>query len=203
MYGLLEARWYDPFRIFWTWATCRRAEKALTEKLKTLCTDDTVIVDLGCGTGFNIARLLNNKIPFKRYIGLDASEHMLGRAQSKFPNEAKLTFSQHDIIHLTDVKADVIICTWVLSHLQSPVETIAQWTSALHPGGTLLCICLSKPRWYVDIWFRPLAFASQCRYVDAEQLLQLENTSELRQYSAGLVTLVILGDNSVRKTTSQ
>lgn len=197
MYGLAWANWYDPFRKLWTRHVCQQAENDLTESLKLISSSESVILDLGCGTGFNIARLLNNDIPFSHYNGLDGSSHMLNQAKRKYDSHQKLSFHQKDITNASEFKADIIICTWVMSHLDEPANVINQWQSALNPGGTVLCIFLSKPHWCIDIWLRPFAIASQCKYVDDTQIKLLNNLTELRQYSQQLVSFATIKNTEI------
>ena len=82
--------------------------------------EDLVIADLGCGTG-NYITELTNRIHFKRFIGVEYNEGMLGRAKSKLEGKKGVEFIQASILDLPLKKeeVDVVIINQVLHHLDS------------------------------------------------------------------------------------
>ena len=74
--------------------------------------------------------------------------------ENKFKNIPNVKFKQKDITQLNDIneKYDIIICTWVLSHLQSPSQVINQAQKLLSQKGKMFLIFFSKPKWFINIW---------------------------------------------------
>jgi ubiquinone/menaquinone biosynthesis C-methylase UbiE len=77
---------YDFFRPWWIAVMAREAEECLeSEILSQYVTPSARILDLGCGTGANLERLLRLALPFGTYTGLDLTPAMLSRARLKEP----------------------------------------------------------------------------------------------------------------------
>ncbi|HII72096.1 TPA: class I SAM-dependent methyltransferase [Candidatus Woesearchaeota archaeon] len=156
-YSLLGARWYNPFRRVWTWAVAGRAEKRLVKTLEEVCTPKTRILELGCGTGINIGRILRQNIPFRSYTGLDFSEDMLSIAKERFGSDKRVSLRQQDITTGPGrEKYDVLISTWVLSHLEDPSGVINRHHRQLNRKGIILLVFLGRPRWYINFCSIPL-----------------------------------------------
>ncbi|KAI4234315.1 MAG: hypothetical protein L6R40_006792 [Gallowayella cf. fulva] len=108
------------------------------------------IVDLGCGTGRNTACLL--RIPGAKILGLDNSQAMLQRAESrcgpllKSSEAESLDFEVWDMLSLQETKdvpdsiknADAIISTLVVEHIPLHQYFMA-CSRTLKPGGHVLC----------------------------------------------------------------
>eukprot|EP00463_Aulacantha_scolymantha_P005777 TRINITY_DN7173_c0_g1_i1.p1 TRINITY_DN7173_c0_g1~~TRINITY_DN7173_c0_g1_i1.p1 ORF type:complete len:147 (+),score=13.87 TRINITY_DN7173_c0_g1_i1:78-518(+) len=87
------------------WATIYDIEKnpliALEKKyypneLVKPCVRGGTVVDIGCGTGRNIARMLDFEA--SSVIGLDVSEGMLQKAKLRFAGDSRVKLMQHDIL---------------------------------------------------------------------------------------------------------
>ena len=109
------------------------------------------IVDLGCGTGRNMMRLLD--VPASTIVGLDASPKMLEMARSRIDGYMKqngkiadvvpgATLEQYNMLSDSHIppcalKADAVISTLVLEHI--PLSTFFEKiTQILKPGGVAL-----------------------------------------------------------------
>ena len=81
--------------------------------------------------------LLTN-LKFKKYLGLDFSLDMLKIEQSKFVNTLSIEFQQKDFTGLDDIneKYDILICTWVLSRLQSPSDLVNRTQKLINKEGS-------------------------------------------------------------------
>lgn len=130
---------------------------ALLDQISASPSDSISVLDLGCGTGRNTARLLTHPWPVDKSIsvtGLDFSAGMLSLASSKlaplvtsapnlslrleqcnpFPSPPSLPFSPSD---LGIAKQNLVLSTLVLEHI--PLETFfTTLTTLLAPGGTAL-----------------------------------------------------------------
>ena len=95
----------------------------------------STIVDLGCGPGFT-TDMLAKATKAKKVLGLDLSEKFIQDAKNLFPN---YNFLRHDITEIPfPVKADVMYCKFLLSHLNNLEELIINWLNQLNPNGFLL-----------------------------------------------------------------
>ena len=130
---------------------------ALLDQITASSSDSISVLDLGCGTGRNTARLLTHSWPVDKSIsvtGLDFSAGMLSRASFKlaplvtsapnlslrleqcdpFPVPPSPPFNPSD---LGIAKQNLVLSTLVLEHI--PLETFfTTLTSLLAPGGTAL-----------------------------------------------------------------
>ncbi|MDT8067873.1 MAG: methyltransferase domain-containing protein [Terriglobia bacterium] len=92
------------------------------------------VVDLGCGTGRWLAALYRNSPASLR--GVDISAEMLERATIKLGPRAKLFQGDCTSVAFTEQSADLILSSFVLSHLPDPQRFAAQVARLLRPGGT-------------------------------------------------------------------
>ena len=53
------------------------------KEIKNISNDESKILDIGCGTGYNVNKLHNQNYDI---IGLDSSEHMIAVAKKKYPD---------------------------------------------------------------------------------------------------------------------
>lgn len=98
--------------------------------------DDAAVLELGCGCGVPVARLLAGRT---RYVGVDLSPVQIARAQELVPAG---TFECADMDKVTrpDDSLDAVIALYSIIHLpleEQPklFDNIAGW---LRPGGRLL-----------------------------------------------------------------
>ena len=97
-------------------------------------TDIGVAVDLGCGPGFT-TQMLSGATNAETTLGFDKSKHFLKLAEEKYPD---CNFILQDVtIFPFPVKADLMYCRFLLSHLGNPVELINCWLNELNPNGIL------------------------------------------------------------------
>lgn len=111
-------------------------ERVLTALLPRIEGND--VLDLGCGTGRWLATL-SKKFP-ATLRGIDISAEMLERTALKLGPRANLKLFQGDCSSapFPDQSADLILSSFVLSHLPDPYRFAAQLARLLRPGGTAL-----------------------------------------------------------------
>ncbi|MBI2548202.1 class I SAM-dependent methyltransferase [Candidatus Woesearchaeota archaeon] len=193
MYGLSNAGWYDPFRRVWTKIVSAKAEEEFLRQVKKMSKPTTQILDLGCGTGINAGRLLEQKIPFQQYTGIDFSEEMLSQARKKYGSQRRIKFNFHDLTK-KPLKGnyDVIITTWVLSHITNPSRVVRAYFSHLKKGGSMIIVLLTKPRWYVHWWFYPFVRLFSANYIPKEEIDKMPGEKIKKRYACGIATLLII-----------
>ncbi|MFQ5475204.1 MAG: class I SAM-dependent methyltransferase [Candidatus Nanoarchaeia archaeon] len=191
LYSIMNSSWYNQFKSVWNRLVAKEAEEQLADFLKKNVNKDTDVLDLGCGTALNLKKILKENIKFKSYTGMDFSQDMLNIARNNFKDA---TFIRQDIRNLNSKKYDIIICTWVLSHLPEPAGTVNKAQKKLKLNGKMFLTFLSRPKWYVRCWFNPLAkYVFQSRYVLDEEVKQFKNVRKKNSFSADITTVVHIG----------
>jgi ubiquinone/menaquinone biosynthesis C-methylase UbiE len=193
MYSKLNALWYDPFKVLWNFIIARQAEKQLAHFLKQNIDEDKSILELGCGTALNLYKIFKLKVKFKSYLGMDFTYSMLQIAKNKFKNKQNVEFRLGDVTNLEnlDKKFDILICTWVISHLENPVEFVNNSQKHLNPGGKFFLVFYTRPKWYLNFWFKPIAkHLFYAESFDHSIVKKFKNVKFHKSYSSDLVTVV-------------
>jgi len=184
---------YDGFRSLWSRWT-RPAEDALDGLFRDRIGPGTRILELAPGTGINVERLLRCAPGFSAYLGIDSSEEMLTRAREKARGDERIELRLGDATELRAVEGsfDFLVCTWLLSHLDAPADTVRDSLSKLSPGGTAAFVFFTAPRntllrWLLDRLGGPLRY----RFVAVEAIRALSNLERLETCAAGIATLAV------------
>lgn len=195
LYSIAGGRWWDPFRAVWELLTCRDAERDLNALLRRHLTAESRILDLGCGTGANLRRLLRLRLKFASYTGIDFSSDMLSIARGNLGHLPGVTFREADVTELADTaeRYDVIIATWLLDHLRKPAAFVNSTARLLADGGHLLLLFYSEPDWVLDFWLSPLGHLTvRADPVRRREVERFADVISKKTYSAGLATLVCI-----------
>ncbi|MCZ7618936.1 MAG: class I SAM-dependent methyltransferase [Myxococcota bacterium] len=184
---------YDGFRILWSRWT-RPAEQALDDLFRERIHSGVRILELAPGTGINVERLLRCASGFESYLGIDSSEEMLARARKKAHGDARIELRTGDATDLRAVAEsfDFVVCTWLLSHLDAPADTVRAALSKLSPAGTAAFVFFTKPtdallRRVLERLGGPLRY----RFVDTEPIQRLPNLERFESCAAGMATLAV------------
>ncbi len=116
----------------------------LPSRILALIPENSVAVDLGCGTGYMLKCLLSKS---GHVIGVDGSPPMLELARRRltpFGNQVSLRIGELEHLPLADREADVALISMVLHHLENPLLAIKEIERALKPGGSLIIVDFLK-----------------------------------------------------------
>ena len=191
-FGLFNARWYDQARALWTNLASRKAEANFTKLLIANIKPSSEILHLCRGTGINLERILNSKKRFRSYTGVDFSDDMLKIARKKFPKIENVALIRRDITKPSAKKYDIIISTWVMSHLEEQSKIIDSYARRLNKKGILLFVFLTKPVWYIDFWFHPILRLFACEPVSEDEIQKIRFRKDINKYSLGITTLLMI-----------
>ena len=92
------------------------------------------ILDIGCGTGFNIEQL--HGMGYQRVVGLDLSSEAIGFCRSR--RLTQLVQGDATRAPFTDRSFDVILALDLIEHVADDVTAIRGLSSMLTPGGSLM-----------------------------------------------------------------
>ncbi len=138
MYYKAHADIYDATR--WTFLFGR---KELLKLLSVKNTHSLTIMEIGCGTGYNLFRLAD-MYPDAQLIGWDVSEDMIREAENKLRdvnNEVKLINEPYGLASFPSPQADIILFSYCLTmvnpHWQ---DLILQAAKDLKPNGMIAVV---------------------------------------------------------------
>ena len=124
-----------------------REERHLSPLLTNL--RDQLVLDLACGTGRWLARLLAEDGPSG--VGIDCSAAML-RVASQKPNlSGRLTRANCENLPFGCGMFDIVICSFALGHIQDLGATASELSRVAKPGGEIFISDL-HPEAYASGW---------------------------------------------------
>jgi len=95
------------------------------------------IIDLGCGTG-NVTRLLAERWPQARLVGVDSSPSMLREARAAMDGDARCTFVAADLMQWQpDAPVDLVYSNAALHWLPNHAALFARVAAMVARGGVL------------------------------------------------------------------
>jgi SAM-dependent methyltransferase len=121
-------------------------------------------LEVGCGTGHWVRLLTGQGI---RLVGLDASAHMLSRAQAQAPGAA-LVRGAAEQLPWASASFDRLFCVNALHHFRAPETFLLEARRSLRPGGRMMTIGLDPhtgiDRWYIYDYFEAVLEIDRSRY---------------------------------------
>lgn len=115
------------------------------------------VVELGCGTGINFPKIIQNIGKEGRLIGVDLTPEMLEIADQKVKKEGwtnveliKADMANYDFPE----NVDAIISTGAFGWLDNPEQVIKKACSALNPGGRFVLLDLKRPNRWPSLLFK-------------------------------------------------
>jgi SAM-dependent methyltransferase len=124
----------------WWFTARRRIVKALIERILPP-SRDSLVIDVGCGTGANIAALAD------RYgcLGIDPSEVAIGLARDRFPAvEFKVGSAPADLAESAE-RADLFLLLDVLEHVEDDFAQFSAIAAAARAGAHILVTVPADP----------------------------------------------------------
>lgn len=106
-------------------------------------------VDVACGTGKLAALLAGAVGPFGRVEAVDLSGEMIGRAQRRYRDMVQLHFRAANALALpfADGEFDAATIAFGLRNLSDYEAGFREMARVVRPGGRVVCVELSLPRW--------------------------------------------------------
>lgn len=131
---------YDALAPLWRDWLYRDPLRAFDAAIAEALPPGADVLDLGCGTGAVLQRLLALDRRLGSYTGVDLSAAMLARARAKFGRLTYARFAQVDlrVDPLPDGPFDRIVSAWALEHLPEPRRLVEAARARLRPGGRLV-----------------------------------------------------------------
>tara|TARA_R110001592_G_scaffold175466_1_gene414596 strand:- start:17451 stop:18467 length:1017 start_codon:yes stop_codon:yes gene_type:complete len=109
--------------------------------------EKSIVLDLGCGSGFSAYALFREQLANLNYYGVEISDGIFHARKWMDAHNNKGHYLKGDIAELPflDNQADIILCTGVLQHTDSVDKSIASLARILKPKGTGFVNCYKKP----------------------------------------------------------
>jgi len=128
----------------WWFSARRDIMQAVLERV--MLPDSTHVVDVGCGTGANIAALPDR---YQR-AGIDPSEVAVDHARRRFPDVQFLHGKAPEGLGDLASRADTLLLMDVLEHVEHDRELLAELVETLRPGGHFLITVPSDMRLWTE-----------------------------------------------------
>src|SRR5690554_5133210 len=101
--------------------------------------ENAVILDLGCGTGYQ-TKLLKRKYPTAKIIGLDASAAMLKKAQHKIGANVTLLHQHYNAASFKENSFDLVVCSYSLTMMGDIDMLLQNIHNHLKPKGIFAAV---------------------------------------------------------------
>lgn len=95
------------------------------------------ILDVGCGSGALLARLLSN-CNASNLTGVDASPEMLELARNRLPSEVSLFESWAEELPFGDCSFDIVVSCNMFHFIRHPVAALGEMLRVLRPDGIVV-----------------------------------------------------------------
>ncbi len=184
----------EPARGVWQATVGRPADRAFDHLLRQYVPPGARILDLGCGAGDNLARILDAGLPFGSYVGVDCLPDALAHARARFDGIPKVDFLSNDLLNdqLPTGEFDLILSAWSLDRAPDPFALVVRAMRQLRQGGHAMLLFASAPS------DRRARLASSVAHMLGRQLhpariyAGLPSFSAAQEFAGGLASLVIL-----------
>ncbi|MGB3713612.1 MAG: class I SAM-dependent methyltransferase [Candidatus Promineifilaceae bacterium] len=187
---------YRTLRPFWARTTNRAAEHYLeSAMLPTAIHPAADVLDLGCGPGTNLERFRRLNLPCARYVGLDLSPLMLAKRPASMVASANFVLGDAHRLPFADGSFDVILSTWMFSHLPVPFSVVLEARRLLRPGGWLIVACFARPRGLLTVLLRIIEPLFLMRCAPSQEIQTWPGLVEVRSFAWGFHLVVRVRQN--------
>ena len=185
---------YDPIMPLWRDWLHRDATRAFDDALRTWCRPGSHVLDLACGTGAVLERLLAIGAPLASYTGVDQSAPMLDRARAKFGAMPNAAFEPLDLRSgsLPAGPYDLIASAWALEHLPDPGQVIASAAERLRPGGVLVLLFEADGNSWRERSLRRVWRFLAVRLIPAREYAAWPGATSIQRFGAAGPSAVVL-----------
>ncbi len=185
---------YDAASPLWRRWLYADADQEVNRALREHLPREGRVLDLGCGTGVNLGMLLEMELPFGSYLGVDQSEEMLAAAKARFRHTENASFQHLDLPAdpLPEGTFDLVISTWVFSHLPDPRLVLDKALERLVSGGHAVLLFLAESDSWQARLVRPVLDAMSARPVPEETYLAFPGRLRLERFAGGSVVVMVL-----------
>tara|TARA_B100000678_G_scaffold268891_1_gene255557 strand:+ start:604 stop:1281 length:678 start_codon:yes stop_codon:yes gene_type:complete len=150
------AKFYDAALVIYRLAGIGRQRATSIDALNLR--PGATVVDLGCGTGANLAMLVRRVGPTGRVVGIDLSPEMLAKARERVADNGwdnvELRCGDLRTADLPDA-LDGAVATFALEMLPDHAEVVARVADRLQRGARFACLGLKEPehwpKWLIDL----------------------------------------------------
>jgi trans-aconitate 2-methyltransferase len=105
---------------------------------------DELVLDAGCGSG-RVTRLLLERLPGGRVIGVDALPSMIERAKETLAGDGRVSLACQDLLELSVPEpVDAVFSCAVFHHIGEHERLFARLRGSLRDGGLLVAQCGGK-----------------------------------------------------------
>lgn len=122
----------------------------LLEALLPDLKEDDRILDTSCGTGLLASQLLDKGAHFRELVLNDISPRMLGMAQSRLPNDSRLSFTAYSSsdLQFSDNRFTKVVCLNAFHNYDNPSVTMRQFKQVLTPDGRFYLLDWNRSGWF-------------------------------------------------------
>lgn len=117
----------------WWFVARRRIMRDLVSRVVP-ASNGLTAVDIGCGTGGNIAALADRF----RCVGIDESAQAVGLARARFPTVDFVQSTDPAVVASYLARASLVTCMDVIEHVEGDAEFLERIVGDVRPGTTLL-----------------------------------------------------------------
>ena len=193
----------EPASVFWQATVARLAEREFDQLLRQYVPPGARVLDLGCGAGDNLARILDAGLPLGSYVGVDCSPELLAHARARFDGIPKVDFLLNDLLNdqLPPGEVDLILSVWSLDRAPDPFALVVRAMRQLRQGGHAMLLFASPPR---DWRAGPVSFIATRigRQLHPASIYDgLPSFTAAQEYAGGLASLVILENPVLARAT--
>ncbi len=189
IYGWAAER-YDRARGLWAESLGWEIEATIDRWLQECAPCARRILDLGCGTGANVDRLLRLGRAGFSYTGVDLSDDMLSVARRKFGSRRGTRFLETDLEDLVglDPPFDLVLSTYAFSHLQNPAQVLQKALAMVAPGGSMILADFTEPARPIRPLIRPFELWFRFRCIPGSAIAAFRDWREKAVFQGGLMT---------------